>query len=401
MSIGSWLRARLRPDRASRSASYVTEVVAPIAPSDEGTASQSPAIPGEEDLVDLAPEPPIVPLSDAQVRRAIGSVVAAASGDALGAGYVGRGPLAPTEPVAMLAAGGGAPGRWTAATEAALPVLEVLARGGDLLDPRDQDDVVRGWLGALGRGVLFDSDMTAVLRLVADQTARSPGLPPAQCARRSARRRHEQVREPVASGCLVPAAAAALGFLGADDGPRLTRAVRALVTLTHGSPDALAAALLWAHSVRAAVLAGPGGLDAGLGQVPGYQRRRWEGHVAEAAAASPTLFQNDGLAVEAVQVAWAALVSTANTRGGTHLERALVASVQAGGDAATTSWVTGALAGAQYGVAAVPEAWTDVVHGQPGVDLHDLATLAEQGVRASHERAVARVSGSDERTVEG
>lgn len=389
-------RGRRRDEAANQDASGPSQDGAPVDGADDGLVDLAPGEAGDDlGPVDLAPPPPVPALTGAQVRRAVGAVVAASAGDALGAGYVGRGPLAPTVPVAMLAVAGQDPGEWTGATELAIPVLDVLARGGDLLDSREQDAVVRSWLDVLHRGQQLDPATTAVLRLVSDQLDRSPGLPAAQCARRNARRRHERERGPVTSSCLVVAAVAALGFLEPEGAPRLTRAVKALVTTLHGGPEALAPALLWAHATRAAILDGPGSLDEGLASVPGHLRRRWEGHVAEAAAAAPTLFENDGLAVEAVQVAWAALVSTANGRGGTHLERALVAAVQAGGDTATTGWVTGVIAGAHYGVTAVPGAWVDQLHGRLGRDGADLARLAERAVLATYERAVSRLAGAD------
>ncbi|PFG35766.1 ADP-ribosylglycohydrolase [Flavimobilis soli] len=371
-------------------------------PDDGGLVDLEPGpVPDDAGPVDLAPPPPVPAPTEAQLRRAVGAVVAASAGDALGAGYVGSGPLGPTAPVTMIASSGEEPGEWSGATELATPVLEVLARGGDVLDSREQDTIVMSWLDVLHGGQPLDPATTAVLRLVSEQLERSPGLPAAQCARRNARRRHERERGPVTSACIVPAAAAALGFLGPEDAPRLTRAVKMLVTTLHGSPEALAPAMLWAHSVRSVILDGPAPLDDSLTHVPGHLRRRWEDHVAEAASASPTLFENDGLAVEAVQVAWAAIVSTANDRGGTHLERALVAAVRAGGDTATTGWVTGALAGAHYGASALPDDWGDLIHGRLGRSGADLARLAKQAVLASHERAVSRLAGLDQAEAEG
>ncbi len=86
-------------------------------------------------------------LSTAQRDRAVGAVVGMAVGDALGAGYEFAPPALPHE-VDMIGGGLGpfAPGEWTDDTSMAIPLLQALAQGRDLLETATQDAVAGAWI---------------------------------------------------------------------------------------------------------------------------------------------------------------------------------------------------------------------------------------------------------------
>ena len=94
----------------------------------------------------------------------------------------------------------------------------------------------------------------------------------------------------------------------------------------------------------------------------------------------------NGFTVTALQAAWAAITSTDPGRGdgsdrgagnaAAHLRRALSAAVHAGDDTDTVAAIAGGLLGARYGASAVPDAWSSLVHGWPGMTATDLTDLA-------------------------
>ncbi len=86
-------------------------------------------------------------LNDDQLARAIGSVLASAVGDALGAPYEFKPPISAETPVEMKGGGafGWAPGEWTDDTSMAIPILQALARGKSLELEETQDEIVAAW----------------------------------------------------------------------------------------------------------------------------------------------------------------------------------------------------------------------------------------------------------------
>jgi ADP-ribosyl-[dinitrogen reductase] hydrolase len=64
-------------------------------------------------------------------------------------------------------------------------------------------------------------------------------------------------------------------------------------------------------TIRHAVLTGDIDVRIGLGHLTPDRRRIWEGHLAQAGAAEPADFQNNGFVVAALQGAWSAIHNTA------------------------------------------------------------------------------------------
>jgi ADP-ribosylglycohydrolase len=68
----------------------------------------------------------------------------------------------------------------------------------------------------------------------------------------------------------------------------------------------------------------------------------------------------------------------------------LETAVRNGEDTVTIAAISGALAGAAYGVEGVPDEWRDALHGLPGIRAADLEKLVDEALEPS----VARMSGS-------
>ncbi len=86
-------------------------------------------------------------LTPMQLDRAIGAVVASAAGDALGSAYeFGPGLGDDQLPVFGVGVFGHERGEWTDDTAMAMPILEALAHGDSLLDPRTLASIVSRWL---------------------------------------------------------------------------------------------------------------------------------------------------------------------------------------------------------------------------------------------------------------
>lgn len=60
--------------------------------------------------------------------------------------------------------------------------------------------------------------------------------------------------------------------------------------------------------------------------------------------------------------------------------------IRIGHDTDTVAAIAGALLGARWGTGALPERWTRMVHGWPGLDWPGLRALAERVVAKGVER---------------
>jgi ADP-ribosyl-[dinitrogen reductase] hydrolase len=301
----------------------------------------------------------------ALLDRAVGTILGLAAGDALGAGYEFTHP-GPDEPIEMRGGGlGWAPGEWTDDTQMAICVLEE-AVGGPI-DPHRVGDRFLAWyargptdVGMQIRWVLAGARSGADL---ADRAAAYCRNNP-RCA---------------GNGSLMRTAPVALAHLG--DPAALAETARAVSDLTHGDPMCGDACVLWCRAIAHAV--GEEGFDirVGLDLVPGGRRGEWERIIAEAEAAPPAAFSDNGWVVTAFQAAWAVIVATPG-EGTVHLRDALVAAVRIGGDTDTVAAIAGSLLGARWGAAAIPGEWLRVLNGWPGYTVDELAALVEATVGA-------------------
>lgn len=123
--------------------------------------------------------------------------------------------------------------------------------------------------------------------------------------------------------------------------------------------------------------------------LPPSRRGYWTEVIGSAEADPPTTFTPNGSVVTALQAAWSAIVQTPvpSEDPKTHLRRTLDTAIGIGNDTDTVAAIAGALLGARWGDAAVPEQWRSIVHGWHGATCADLRALAEQIVSSTGRKA--------------
>lgn len=329
-----------------------------------------------------------MPLTTAQVDRAVGAVVGSAAGDALGAHYEFATPPAPGQ-AAMLGGGLGnfAPGEWTDDTSQAVPILAALAAGHDLRTAAGRYAVARGWLR------WWDTDAAdvgvhtaAVLRMLGDQGSTADVPNPADTLAAAAADRHARTGSTAGNGALMRTGPVALGYL--HHRQACAEAAAGLAALTHVDPLAGEACVLWCEAIRVAVLTGGyDGLHGALDLLAADRRPFWADVFGRAEHGTPGSFGNNSFVVWCLADAWAAIRAADHHQGPQAFAAVLDAAVRAGNDTDTVAAVAGALAGARWGATAVPAQWRQLLHGWPGRDTRDLTTAAVRAVRGGTDDA--------------
>lgn len=294
-----------------------------------------------------------------RLQRAIGCILGAAVGDALGAPfefgrageYSARFPTAVHAGIGEMVGGGGlgwAPGQFTDDTEMAVIVAEsLLASGG--LDIDDQMERFRAWgRHAKDVGVLTSE----VLR---------SGLPAAEAGPAVMAARHG--RSTAGNGSLMRVAPGAVHFAAARSKATID-AAHALSSVTHADPLCKAAVAIVHEFVRL-TLDGDDPLDSLETIVAGLD--------ADSAAVYGKLLNDswtpesggpgNGSAMGALaQAIWA-------LRHNDSFADVLTSVIDLGGDTDSVAAVAGTLAGARFGIQAIPTRWLTYVHGHvTGVD---------------------------------
>lgn len=313
-----------------------------------------------------------VGLKDTSIRkshrlaRIAGTLVGCAAGDALGAAYEFGPAIDKATPIGMV--GGGpfnwAPGEWTDDTSMAVPIAEAIARGQLLTDSETLADIVLDWKVWAQGAKDVGSQTRSVLSRVQDVSEEE--------ARRISQAHHERSGMSGGNGALMRTAPVALAYLFDDelDAADLTEAADRVAKLTHWEDTAGEACILWTHAIRHAINHGELDLKGQLKHLPENRRAYWLDRIEDAEAMQPRDFRRNGWVVEALQGAWSAIHHTDN------FVDAVEAAVRGGGDTDTVAAIAGSLAGAYYGVAAIPASWRRILHGWPGMNYRDLVNLA-------------------------
>ena len=301
--------------------------------------------------------------------RALGAVLAGACGDALGAAYEFGPPLPGDEPVRMRGGGpfGWEPGEWTDDTSMAIPVLEAVANGARWGETRTHGRLLAAWADWAQDAPDVGAQTRAVLARLSANTE--------VAAKDAARAVHEQTGRSAGNGSLMRTAPLALAFLG-DNGKRpLAVAARRVSDLTHHEEDAGDACVLWTVAIRHAIRRGRLDVRRGIPLLPKARRTLWAERITAAEQSQPRDHTDrNGWVVASVQASVAALAH------GDGLVDILERAVRGGGDTDTVAAITGGLAGALHGASALPEEWTELVHGWPGKRLDWLRGLALRGL---------------------
>ncbi|MFJ3923247.1 ADP-ribosylglycohydrolase family protein [Streptomyces sp. NPDC090022] len=304
-----------------------------------------------------------------RMRRVAGAVVGSAVGDALGApfefgpqgAFSARFP-APGGGGEMCGGGGWEPGEATDDTQMAVLVAESLLERG-ALDPPDVFARFRRWAASGPKDIGLQTEDVLTNGMPWDLAAAV----------------HFQVnRRAAGNGSLMRATTSAVRFAPAGRAATMA-AARTLAALTHGDRAAWEGTAVFHELVRVTLAdADP------LAALPDVLDAVHPGHRARYA----TVLAPDwhpGLATEFNGAVWPCLGSAVwalRTTGS--YEDAVRAAIDLGGDTDTVAAVTGGLAGAYYGLEAIPTRWTEPLHVPlPGSDgrvlrLPELLDLAHR-----------------------
>ncbi|MEU6313763.1 ADP-ribosylglycohydrolase family protein [Streptomyces sp. NPDC047014] len=307
-----------------------------------------------------------------RLDRVVGAVVGAAVGDALGAPYeFGEAGQLTVRGAEMCAGGGWEAGEATDDTQMAVLVGESLleCRGLELPDvfarfqrwaAGEPKDIGLQTEDVLTNGASWDSAAALHFQI----NARAAG-----------------------NGSLMRASTSAVYFAPAGQAASM-EAARRIAALTHGDRAAWEGTAILHGLVRVAL----DGADP-LVALPGVLAAVHPDH-RERYGCVLAPDWHPGLATEFNGAVWPCLGSAVwalRTTGG--FAEAVRAAVDLGGDTDTVAAVTGTLAGARYGRAAVPEEWTDPLHvplpgyGDRVLNADDLCVLAQRLAEAGSDAA--------------
>jgi ADP-ribosyl-[dinitrogen reductase] hydrolase len=284
-----------------------------------------------------------------------GALLAAAAGDALGATLEFMSPAAIQREHGQLRdiIGGGwlkvAPGEITDDTQMALCIARSLAERGAF----EADDIAARFV-AWHASKPKDIGNTTAHAL--EQLAR--GVPWEQAGQRT----HEAMRPRDASnGSIMRCAPIAL-YARADPA-RIAQISADASRITHANPLCVAASVAL-NAAIAALLTDPTAdpLTVALAATDDETLRA---ALAAVPNLTPAELPASGYVLDTLQAAFWAVIQHAT------LEEAIIAGVNLGNDSDTTGAVAGALAGARWGMAAIPERWLNVL--QPRAELTQLA----------------------------
>ncbi|CAL9489927.1 ADP-ribosylarginine hydrolase Tri1 [Nocardiopsis dassonvillei] len=311
-----------------------------------------------------------IPSTGSIEDRAVGVLLGAACGDALGVPYEFGPALSERRVPEMIGGGLGpyAPGEYSDDTQMAVCIARVLRDHDDPLSAAALDATADAFLEWANDGASDIGNQTRAVMRGAGGSFRRPGV--AGVMTEYAAGLFAQGRPSAGNGSLMRTGPLALAYLRDPRG--LARAADAYSRLTHGDPLASEACVLWCEGIRRAVLEGtPDGVRAGLELLPEGRRGQWKTWLDGAEEAAPHAFPDNGFVLSALQAAWSAL-----TRHPEGYVPAVHTAVRAGNDTDTVASIAGALAGALQGASGIPAGYLSAVHGWPGYRADDLAGLA-------------------------
>ncbi|MCE7003823.1 ADP-ribosylglycohydrolase family protein [Kibdelosporangium philippinense] len=297
-----------------------------------------------------------------RVDRAIGAIVGTAVGDALGAPFefLAAGTFSATGTDEMNGGGSWEPGEATDDTQMAVHVGEsLLERGG--LDLPDIFDRFQRWCAADPMDVGIQTEDVLTNGHPWDKAAQV---------------HFEFTMRAAGNGCLMRAVTSAVYFAHRES---TMDAARKIAALTHGDPAAWEGTAIFHDLIRVA-LDGGDPLDAipdALAATEPAYREKY------ATVLSPDWHPR--MATESNGAIWPCLGSAVWVlRHTSTFEDAIRTAVDLGHDTDTVGAVTGGLAGAVYGIGAIPDRWTTKLHvplpgaGDRVLRLPELVDLAER-----------------------
>ncbi|GAA4574084.1 ADP-ribosylglycohydrolase family protein [Planotetraspora kaengkrachanensis] len=317
----------------------------------------------------MSPSSPARAGNPDRIRRAAGAVIGSAVGDALGAPFEfgPAGAFSARFPAAesageMRGGGGWDAGEATDDTQMAVLVAEsLLERHG--LDLPDMFTRFQRWAAADPKDIGLQTEDVLTNGLPWD---------------RAAAHHFRTAQRAAGNGSLMRATTSAVYFARGSDETTM-QAARRIAALTHGDPAAWEGTAVFHELVRVAL----NGADP-LAAVPAALAHVHPDHRGRYATVLADDWHPDR-ATEFNGAVWPCLGSAVwAVRTTTSYEDAVRAAVDLGGDTDTVAAVAGGLAGARYGVDAVPARWTEPLHVPlPGFDgrvlrAPDLVDLARR-----------------------
>ena len=339
------------------------------------------------------------PLTEGQRRRAVGAVIGAAVGDALGAPYEFLAPAAASEEIGMVGGGilGWSPAEWTDDTAMATVILQSAAGASGpcpLMDEAVLDRIAADWFAwshaTPDIGGLTSSVMGGAATIGA---ADGRPIPTAADFRAAASAAAAETAMNAGNGSLMRTAAVVVASLRCDD-DCLEGSVLAVSRLTHRSDDVDDACVLWSFALRRAILDGALDIRAGMARIPAERRAVWEERIREAEDSEPVSFPRNGWVVHAFQAAWSAVQRAKVVPDGKFAQRALAvqvldSAVRSGYDTDTVACIAGSMIGALLGPKVTPSEWRRELHGWPGLDATSLERLASRAIDREHDTMAA------------
>lgn len=313
-------------------------------------------------------------LTEVEIDRAVGVILASAAGDALGANYEFKPPVPETSPIEMKS-GTWAAGEWTDDTSMAIAILRPLTRGENLTSSQTQTEIVREWCEWAERAPDVGLHTRKLLASLNQRDAAE--------ALKNSEKLHLQNPHTAGNGTLMRTGPVALGSLSSAEVTAQNAFI--LSRLTHWDATAAQACVLWSLAIRNAILTGEIDVRIGLQHLDLAARDFWLDLIDEAEANEPTHFENNGWVIHAFQAAVSAIHKALNVsqveRESERLKLGIEFAVRAGWDTDTVAAIAGSLLGAKYGLSAVPKEWFTKLHGQPlnsGEELVEMALAAVQ-----------------------
>ena len=287
-----------------------------------------------------------------------GSILGAAVGDALGAGYEFT---KPDDAQIIEMIGGGVfdwkPGEWTDDTQMSLAILFSLANGKSSTESIAQ--CFLDWynsnpsdIGNQTRSVLSSTENATEMLTIA--TAFMDANPKA-----------------AGNGALMRTSPVALMAL--NDKEKLKSHAAEIAALTHAHVDSVNACILWTLAINDAIYSQSDAqsfdwvntVRDGIDYIESDQRDRWNGLIDEAQSKDPNTFTPNGWVVSAFQAALSVISHTEIPKANPseHFRNALINAVKIGDDTDTVASIAGAYLGSKWGKGAIPMEWIEKING--------------------------------------
>ena len=287
-----------------------------------------------------------------------GSILGAAVGDALGAGYEFTKPD-DSQIIEMI--GGGVfdwkPGEWTDDTQMSLAILFSLAK-------RDSS------IGSIAQCFLdwYNSkpeDIGTQTRSVLSSTEKADEMLTVSTAFMDA--------NPKAAGNGALMRTSPIVLMALNNKEKLKNHAAEIAALTHAHVDSVNACVLWTLAINDAIFSQNDAqsfdwvknVRDGIDYIESDQRDRWSRLIDEAQSKDPNTFTPNGWVVSAFQAALSVILHTEIPKKdpSSHFQKTLVNAVKIGDDTDTVASIAGAYLGAKWGKAAIPNEWLQKING--------------------------------------